>query len=301
MELNHHPDCRPFTEAGELSQVAAWYESSRRVLWVMLHGKPRPCFNPDLLADIQHLIGAAIRSELPIDFWVTGSSVPNIFNVGGDLSLFAKQIRAANYEALRHYAHACVEAVHAASAGFGIDAISIAMIEGTAMGGGYEAALAHDFVLAQTDVKMGFPEIAFNLYPGMGAYSLVQRKAGRLLAEDLISSGASYSGEWFHQHGLVDRTFRHGDAFKATRGFIDELRPKLNGIRGMLRARRRVLPLDKTELIDITEDWARSALNLQEHDLAYMERLVQLQNRKVSHKSVVHKRQQKQAEVPELA
>ena len=282
MELKYHPDCRPFTEAGELSQVEAWYEQGRRILWVMLHGKPRPCFNPELLADIKQLIAAAKCSNLPIEFWITASTVPNIFNVGGDLALFAKHIRAANHEALRQYAHSCIEAVHAAATGFGIDAITIAMIEGTAMGGGYEAALAHDFVLAQSDAKMGFPEIAFNLYPGMGAYSLVQRKAGRLLAEDLIISGASHSGAWYHDKGLVDRTFVQGDAFRATRGFVDELRPKLNGIKGMLNARRRVLPLDKAELIDITEDWARSALHLKDHDVAYMERLVMLQNRRVS-------------------
>jgi DSF synthase len=42
------------------------------------------------------------------------------------------------------------------------------MVEGSALGGGFEAALAHHFVLAQRDARLGFPEIAFNLFPGMG-------------------------------------------------------------------------------------------------------------------------------------
>jgi DSF synthase len=135
-------------------------------------------------------------------------------------------------------------------------------------------------VIAARDVKMGFPEIAFNLYPGMGAYSLVARKAHMRLAEELISSGEARTAEWHFEKGLVDRLFEPGEAYKATRTFIDSLRPKLNGIHAMLRARRRVLPITKTELLDITEDWAESAFNLEEKDIAYMERLVQLQNRK---------------------
>ena len=47
----------------------------------------------------------------------------------------------------------------------------------------------------------------------------------------------------------------------------------------MLRARQRVLKLSRSELMDITEDWVDSAFTLEEKDVAYMERLVMLQNR----------------------
>jgi DSF synthase len=153
------------------------------------------------------------------------------------------------------------------------------MIEGTALGGGFEAALAHHYVLAQNTARMGFPEIAFNLFPGMGGYSLVSRKSGMRLAEELISTGESHTAEWFESRGLVDVLFQPGDAFIATRTFIDTLRPKLNGIRAMIRARQRVLQLSRSELMDITEDWVDAAFTLEEKDVAYMERLVMLQNR----------------------
>jgi DSF synthase len=281
MELMNHNNCRLFTEAGVLSQVTAYYEEGRNILWAMMHGNPRPCFNPELLLETKILMAAVQKSGLKVDFWVTGSSVPNLYNVGGDLAYFAESIRGGQREALKNYAHACVDAVQSTMAGFDCGAVTIAMIEGTAMGGGYEAALAHDFVLAQKDTKMGFPEIAFNLFPGMGAYSLVARKANRAVAEELISGGEAHSGEWHHQVGLVDQVFDQGMAFNTTRTFIDALRPKLNGIKAMLRTRRRVFPLDRSELIDITNDWAESAFMLEEKDLAYMERLVMLQNRRV--------------------
>lgn len=282
IDFQSHPDCRPFVEGGELTQLTAYYETSRKTMWMMLHSQPRPCFTQALIDDILALAERARASGVEIDFWVTSSATPEIFNTGGDLNFFASAIRNNQRQALLAYARSCVDAVHAAHTGFGTGAIGIATLEGSALGGGFEAALAHHFVLAQQDARMGFPEIAFNLFPGMGGYSLVARKAHMRLAEQLISTGVTHTGEWFYEKGLVDQTFEPGEACLATRTFIDTIRPKINGIRAMLRARARVLPLSRSELMDITEDWVDSAFRIEEKDLAFMERLVILQNRRVS-------------------
>ena len=60
------------------------------------------------------------------------------------------------------------------------------------------------------------------------------------------------------------------------------MRPKLNGMRAMLRARQRVLQLTRSELMDITEDWVDAAFMIDPKDRAYMERLVMAQNRRSS-------------------
>ncbi|WP_447872423.1 crotonase/enoyl-CoA hydratase family protein [Serratia fonticola] len=279
MKLFNHPTCRPFTEAGNLSQLSAFYEEDRHIMWMLLRAEPRPCFNQALIEDIMTLAQAAKESTLQFDFWVTGSLVQNMFNVGGDLSFFAEAIKNRKREAMMAYARACIDCVHAAARGFDTGAISIAMVEGSALGGGFEAALAHHFVLAQNNARMGFPEIAFNLFPGMGGYSLVARKAGMRLAEELIWSGESHTAEWFENCGLVDKLFQPGDAYMATRTFIDTIRPKLNGMRAMLRARQRVLQLTRSELMDITEDWVHAAFTIEEKDRLYIERLVMLQDR----------------------
>lgn len=282
MHLANHPACRPFTEAGELSQLSPYYEQGRNIMWMMLRSRPRPCFTIELVNDIIHLARAARESGLQIDFWVTGSLIPEIFNVGGDLDFFVEIIRSGRRDLLMSYARSCIDGLHEIYTGFGTGAVSMAMVEGTALGGGFEAALAHHFVLAQTDAKMGFPEIAFNLFPGMGGYSLVERRTNMRLAEELIMTGESHAGEWYLEKGLVDRTFQPGEAFLATRTFIDGLRPKLNGIKAMLKARQRVLQLSRAELMEITEDWVHAAFTMEEKDLAFMERLVVLQNRRVS-------------------
>ncbi|MEZ0531628.1 crotonase/enoyl-CoA hydratase family protein [Enterobacter sp. KB-221C9] len=279
MTVINQPTCTLFTDTERFTQLSGYYEAERHTVWMMLRAQPRPCFNHALIEEIMNFSWLVRQSGFAVDFWVTGSLVPEMYNVGGDLQFFVECIQNGRREALRAYARACVDCVHAASRGFDTGAISLAMVEGSALGGGFEAALAHHFVLAQRDARLGFPEIAFNLFPGMGGYSLVARRSGMKLAEELIYKGESHTAEWYEQHGLVDVLFEPGQSYVSTRTFIDTLRPKLNGIRAMLRARTRVLQLPRSELMDITEDWVDAAFCLEPKDIAYMERLVTLQNR----------------------
>lgn len=279
MTVINQPTCKLFTDTSRFTQLSGYYEAERRTVWMMLRAQPRPCFNHELIEEIMNLRYLVQQEGFVVDFWVTGSLVQGMYNTGGDLGFFVESIQQGRREALRAYARACVDCVHAASRGFDSGAISLAMVEGSALGGGFEAALAHHFVLAQRDARMGFPEIAFNLFPGMGAYSLVARRSGMKLAEELIYKGEAHTAEWHQQFGLVDELFEPEQGYLATRTFIDTLQPKLNGVRAMLRARQRVLQLPRSELMDITEDWVDAAFCLEPKDIAYMERLVQLQNR----------------------
>ncbi|HKM95585.1 MAG TPA: crotonase/enoyl-CoA hydratase family protein, partial [Buttiauxella sp.] len=245
MTVINQPTCKLFTDATRFTQLSGYYEVERRTVWMMLRAQTRPCFNHKLIEEIMNLRYLVQQEGFVVDFWVTGSLVQGIYNTGGDLGFFVESIQQGRREALRAYARACVDCVHAASRGFDSGAISLAMVEGSALGGGFEAALAHHFVLAQRDARMGFPEIAFNLFPGMGAYSLVARRSGMKLAEELIYKGEAHTAEWHHQFGLVDELFEPGQGYLATRTFIDTLQPKLNGVRAMLRARQRVLQLPR--------------------------------------------------------
>ncbi|MGQ9452282.1 MULTISPECIES: crotonase/enoyl-CoA hydratase family protein [Leclercia] len=279
MTIINQATCKLFTDSVRFTQLAAYYEEERRTVWMMLRAQPRPCFNHALIEEIMNLSWLVRQSGFEVDFWVTGSLVPDMYNTGGDLRFFVECIENGRREALRAYARACVDCVHAASRGFDTGAITLSMVEGSALGGGFEAALAHHFLLAQRDARLGFPEIAFNLFPGMGGYSLVARRSGMKLAEELIYKGESHTAEWYQQQGLVDVLFEPGQGYVATRTFIDTLQPKMNGVRAMLRARQRVLQLPRSELMDITEDWVDAAFCLQQKDVAYMQRLVQLQDR----------------------
>jgi DSF synthase len=269
--------CVPFPDTGELKTYSVFYETRRRAAWIFMKAHPRPCFTPET----RQLFTALRNASLAMDFCVVASGIPGIFNTGGDLQLFIDCIRKRDNATLTAYAHACVDAVYGPLTGYGVGAVTIALVEGSALGGGLEAALANDYLLAQKDVKMGLPEIKFNLFPGMGAYSFLARRAPQRLVEGLIGNGEVHTGEWMHEQGVVDRLFEAGEGVAAAHAFIDDLAPKLNGIRSMLYARKRIAPVTHQELIDITDEWVRAAFRLTETDLGYMEHLVSLQNRRM--------------------
>lgn len=50
------------------------------------------------------------------------------------------------------------------------------MVQGDAFGGGLEFALSSNILVAEQGTRLGFPEILFNLFPGMGAYTFLYRK-----------------------------------------------------------------------------------------------------------------------------
>ena len=53
------------------------------------------------------------------------------------------------------------------SAAFHTPLITIALVQGDALGGGFECALSFDVLIAERSAKMGLPEVLFNLFPGM--------------------------------------------------------------------------------------------------------------------------------------
>lgn len=265
-------------ESEEFKQLSARYDGERQIIWMVMNAKPRPSFNRGLLEEIISLARLVRETAIPVKFWVTASSTAGVFNSGGDLEYFARSIRSGDRAALRSYARACIDCIDEAIHGFGVDAITIALVDGDALGGGFECALAHNFVMAQEGARLGFPEIKFNLFPGMGAYPLVTQRADMRTAERLIGWGEQHPVSWHLEKGLVDRILDQGSAYAQLLKFVDELAPRSNGVRAMIRARQRTLPVRREALMLTTEDWAESAFHVGDSAVSYMERLVARQN-----------------------
>ena len=264
----------------EFTQLEVRFDKERAALWMVMRAHPRPTFNPDLLDEILRL-GRLVRdSGLEVDFWVTASSCPGMFNAGGDLPLFARAIKDGDHAVLRSYARAAVDVVWELMTGFGIGALTVALVDGDALGGGYECALAHNFLVAEDGVTMAFPEMRFNHFAGMGAYSLIARRAGIPAADQLLVHGARRPVGWHAERGLVDTVAEPRDGHRVTLALLDRFRPRLNSVKALVRTRNRVLAITRAELMDITEDWAETAFTVGDRGVAYMERLVTLQNRR---------------------
>jgi len=80
----------------------------------------------------------------------------------------------------------------------------IAAINGFALGGGLELAMAAHFRLASENAKMGLPEVSLGLIPGYGGTQRLPQLIGKGRAMELIMTGIMISAEKAHQYGLVN-------------------------------------------------------------------------------------------------
>ena len=99
MTIINQATCKLFTDSARFTQLAGYYEEERRTLWMMLRAQPRPCFNHALIEEIMNLSWLVRQSGFEVDFWVTGSLVPDIYNTGGDLRFFVDCIENGRREA----------------------------------------------------------------------------------------------------------------------------------------------------------------------------------------------------------
>ena len=283
--------CSPFDPQRldeEFDQLTIRFEPDQGALWCMVDHPERPCFTLRLLDQIRTLqtrlrhglAQASLRDDLPIRTIVWGSTFPGIWNLGGDLELFTRLIRARAAGELRSYAYACVDAVYHNLTKMGLPLLTVGMVQGDALGGGFEQVLTNDVIIAERDSRMGLPEVLFNLFPGMGAYSLLARRVGMRAAEKLILSGRLYEAQELEELGLVDLVVGAGEGPAAVREYLERNRRRHGTLLALSRVRQRCQPVTYEELIDVTDVWVETARGLHEADLRRMEHLVRAQLRR---------------------
>jgi len=261
------------------SQVSTYYDEQYEAMWYYMHAEPRPCFTPKLLSELQEFRDD-LRCEIDapegrrVRYMILASKVPGIFNLGGDLDLFRSLVATRDREGLQIYARACIDLLWANMSHLDRDVTTIALVQGDALGGGMEGAMASNVLIAERSAKMGLPEILFNLFPGMGAYSLLSRKIGPAQAERMILSGRTYTAEELYDLGVVDVLADDGQGEMAVYDYIRRENKTRNGYRAVRAVRDYVNPITYEELIAVTEIWVDAALRLETRDLRMMERLV---------------------------
>ncbi len=272
----------------QYTQLVTRFDPDYGILWTEMNPEGIPCCTKELLDELYHhhktieKCGGKIQigDELhPVSYSVVSSLNPGAFNLGGHLELFSHLIKEKDRQALLDYSIRCLDVMFSRMSHFGLPLITISLVQGDAMGGGLEAALTSDVIIAERSTKMGFPEMLFNLIPGHGAFSLVARKIGVTHAERMILSGKLYSAEELHALGLVDVLVEDGEGEEAVYEYIEKQARRSNGYIALKKARQRFNPITYQELLDITDVWVEAALQLGEKDLKVMDRFVRSQQK----------------------
>jgi DSF synthase len=268
--------------------MVARFDPAQGIMWTYFDSRPRPCVTKDLLQEYlecQRLViqvdSSALESgnDCPIRFLVLASKAPGIYSLGGDLHLFKQCIETQDRETLKQYANACVEALHLMANNLFLPLTTISLAQGDALGGGFEAALSCSVIIAERRARFGFPEVLFNLFPGMGAYSFLARRIGPVKAERIIMSGSVFTAEQFHEMGIVDILVDDGGGEGAVHTYVEKHKRRPNAYYSVYRARQRYHSVAREELTDIADIWVDAAMRVRAKDLRIMDMLVKSQDR----------------------
>ena len=246
----------------------------------------RPVFTRHLLEDfgrVQHLLAnlCAQDSRLPIDrrlrYLVLSSAIEDVFCLGGDLALFIELIERGDADALSAYAHACTDLLQNNLARHDGGLCTISLVQGQALGGGFETALAADVIIAERKARFGFPEIQFGLFPGMGAFSFLARRITPALAKRMIIGGRIHTAEELYEMGVVDYLAEDGHGEELLRHYLRRRRDREGGYGAMehIVAQHEAIPFQEIE--QIVDLWVETAMALGEKNLAMMRFLLKAQ------------------------
>jgi enoyl-CoA hydratase len=134
---------------------------------------------------------------------VITSAVSGFFAAGADLTLFDNLDQAGFLDYLDRL-RAQIERAHTGPW------VSIAAVDGHALGGGLELAMACTLRVASAGAKLGVPEVKLGLLPGAAGTQRLPRLVGRGAAIDLLLTGRSVGGSEALQMGLIDRLAGEG-------------------------------------------------------------------------------------------
>lgn len=273
-------------ESDKSRQLKTHYDPKYKVSWCLMRAEPRPCFTNQLLSEFHEYI-RVVKEEMrtsqgeKYNYIVIGSDTEGVFNLGGDLGLFRNYIESNNHDGLFNYAINCIDILHENINHLECDLTTIALVQGDALGGGFESALASNVVIAEKGTKMGLPEVLFNLFPGMGAYSLLSRRVGTAKAERIILSGKLYTAEELYDMGVIDILAEKGEGEMEVYKYIKAAERYSNSYGAIRKVRDICNQISYDELIDIAKIWTEAALKLTAKDLKMMGRLIKMQEQRL--------------------
>ncbi|PPE75283.1 enoyl-CoA hydratase [Solimonas fluminis] len=219
---------------------------------LFLNNPPAHTWTAESLADLKRLV-ADLNADRGIYALVITGEGAKFFSAGADLKLFADGDKARARELARRFG----EAFEALSDFRGV---SIAAINGYAMGGGLEAALACDLRIAEEHAQMALPEATVGLLPCAGGTQNLPWLVGEGWAKRLILCGERVDAATALRIGLVEQVVPSGGALEAAlqlAGQVAKQSPTsvaackslIQGARG--NPLRQILPVERERFVDL--------------------------------------------------
>jgi len=257
-------------------------------LWITLGRDPATGlqnFTPELVQEFRNLVGELhdSRKQQPMpNYVVVQSADAEYFSMGGDLRFFRDCIQRRDAATLRDYSMRCLDLLLSWNGKLKDTTTSIALVQGRALGGGFEMALSTDYLIAEEHSSFGFPEIMFGLFPCTGAMGLLASRIGPRQAERMMTNKKVYGAAELYDMGLVDELCPTGQGELAVERFVANHASRMKARLKVQQSRFRHESLAHDEGVRVVEDWVETAMCLSPEELRSMEMLILMQQREVS-------------------
>jgi enoyl-CoA hydratase/carnithine racemase len=172
------------------------------IVEVVLNGPPANALSPGIVKGLH----AAMDSEdvAHAKVIVVSSAVEGFFAAGADI----KHMSSVDAVSFREYGDGLRGAVERLAA---LPVVSVAAIDGLALGGGLELAMACTMRVAAASARLGLPEVRLGLIPGAGGTQRLPRLVGRGRALDIMLTGRQVEADEAYWIGLIDRLGEPGE------------------------------------------------------------------------------------------
>ena len=202
--------------------------------------------NPQVVEELAQAL-LELDADPPRAIIVTGAG-SRAFIAGADIAVMSEMspMEAKRFAELGHAATALLDRGPAPT---------IAAINGFALGGGCEVALACDIRIAAENALLGFPEVSLGILPGMGGTQRLPRLVGPGVAKELIFSGRRIKAEEARTINLVNRVVPEGEALTVAKELASQI--AANGplaVRMAKAAANRSLDVDLTSGLEYEAD-----------------------------------------------
>lgn len=265
------------------------FEPGHQLVWARFKYPGLPCMSKGLLEDVaraqevvvqQAKLGCHRGDPNRLMYQVLCSGMQGVFNLGGDLALLMELIHAGDRDALAEYAIACIDVLYRSACSYDLPFTTIALVQGETLGGGFEAALSANTLIAEKGARFGFPETAFGLFPGMGAFSFLARRLSPAMAKRMIASGKVYTAKELYDMGVVDILVGDGHGVEAVYEYVEHRRGRNAGYQGLEKIVDQYHPLPYSELRDSVDVWVDAAMKLSGRNLRLVGYLLSAQQRR---------------------
>lgn len=176
------------------------------IVEVVLGGPPANALGPAIVTGLHAAMDAAETAHAKV--LVLTSSVDGYFAAGADI----KHMSSADAASFRDYGDGLRAALDRLA---NLPLVSVAAIDGVALGGGLELAMACTMRVAATEARLGLPEVKLGLIPGAGGTQRLPRLVGRGRALDIMLTGRQVEADEAYWIGLVDRLAEPGGSAAA--------------------------------------------------------------------------------------